>query len=526
MASVIIQLKDNHFGKTQSGSPRGKLFCRKEKSKSYTQFPYSANADKVMDVSPEGDTLPSYWFKKLQDLASLSVSELREQGIIVLGTAGDDDFEDEKFFYITKDYASTEDSFRLETGNLMGVIRHRDVDNNDCLQIEIGSRFDEGEQQLFLNYLLSKVFDVNLTSPVAIQNNNGIWDMMLALVFLRQFKEAISFGLFRKYIRRDFNDLNFKGKLDLGRHLRNYPLNDRIAYSRWELSYDNPILHLIRHALDHIEKRWPSILANRTEIRAEIQCLRQNTPQYEKHKLRSLLHQRECRTPVKHPLFAEIYEPLRKTSLLVLQDCGVNLFGDRQDSELEGVLFDGAWLWEEYVASILKKQGFIHSNASRGTDGIRVFEGKKYSFYPDFYKEASDAGAAVVLDTKYKFGKVTGGTDDIHQILSYMFLMNAHYGGLIYPPFLPEDIDEVKEAEQIGFEAELSSQFTNGFKRLTIHASLPGKFFWHNFKFNFPDRRIGSDKELFLKRIGEEEKHLIEFAHALHQDNKVSDATL
>ena len=190
------------------------------------------------------------------------------------------------------------------------------------------------------------------------------------------------------------------------------------------------------------------------------------------------------------------------------------------------MLFDGAWLWEEYVASILTRQGFIHSNTSQGTDGIRVFEGKKYSFYPDFYKEASGNGTAVVLDTKYKFGKSTGGTDDIHQILSYMFLMNAHYGGLIYPPFLPEDIDEVEEAKQTGFAAEQDPQFANGFKRLTIHTSLQGKFFWHNFKFSFPDRRIGSDKELFLKRIGEEENHLIEFAHALHQDNELAEATL
>jgi 5-methylcytosine-specific restriction endonuclease McrBC regulatory subunit McrC len=51
--------------------------------------------------------------------------------------------------------------------------------------------------------------------------------------------------------------------------------------------------------------------------------------------------------------------------------------------------------------------------------------------YPDFYKED------IVLDAKYKryedvaLQRIDG--DDLHQVITYMYILSARYGGLIVP---------------------------------------------------------------------------------------------
>lgn len=43
-----------------------------------------------------------------------------------------------------------------------------------------------------------------------------------------------------------------------------------------------------------------------------------------------------------------------------------------QDQKIYGILFDVAWLWEEYVYTLLPK-GFVHPRNKDKTDGISVF---------------------------------------------------------------------------------------------------------------------------------------------------------
>jgi 5-methylcytosine-specific restriction enzyme subunit McrC len=61
--------------------------------------------------------------------------------------------------------------------------------------------------------------------------------------------------------------------------------------------------------------------------------------------------------PVTHPYFTE-YSALQKICLKILRHEKIT-FGKEKD-KVYGLLFDGAWLWEEYLNTILKRK--FHSS--------------------------------------------------------------------------------------------------------------------------------------------------------------------
>ena len=123
------------------------------------------------------------------------------------------------------------------------------------------------------------------------------------------------------------------------------------------------------------------------------------------------------------------------------------------DDEVCGILFDGAWLWEEYVNTILQNYGFVHPENKRSKGGIYLFEDKSGVRYPDFYNKE------IVLDAKYKrlgsyedVAKV--GRDDIHQVIAYVNALNAKRGGFVSPLENKQEIIPTKHIK--GTDSSLS----------------------------------------------------------------------
>jgi 5-methylcytosine-specific restriction endonuclease McrBC regulatory subunit McrC len=105
-------------------------------------------------------------------------------------------------------------------------------------------------------------------------------------------------------------------------------------------------------------------------------------------------------------------------------------YGESSD-EICGILFDGAWLWEEYVNTILRKVGFVHPQNKLHKGGIYLFDDHTGIRYPDFYNNS------LVLDAKYKrigsYKNVSQvDNNDIHQIMAYMKRLHVD-GGFIAP---------------------------------------------------------------------------------------------
>lgn len=315
------------------------------------------------------------------------------------------------------------DRVKISTGNIMGFIG---IGN---LQVKIQSRFDKGHDDYLLHYMLQKVLSLNLFDLSHNNEQEDVFDFML-FMFPYFLKKALRQGVYREYKTYKYNNSNVKGTIDIGRHIaQNVPFVGNIAYSTREYCQDNGMTELIRHTIEYMRKNkyGKAVLNFDKETIDNVKLIIEQTPSYnenERNRIISKNLRMKC-----HPFYTE-YIPLRSLCLQILRMEELK-YGE-SDDEVCGILFDGAWLWEEYVNTILQNYGFVHPENKRRKGGIYLFEDKSGVRYPDFYKKD------IVLDAKYKglgsyedVAKV--GRDDIHQVIAYVNALNAKRGGFISP---------------------------------------------------------------------------------------------
>ena len=323
---------------------------------------------------------------------------------------------------IGKEYICEVKDGKLYTGNIMGFIGYGDT------KVRIHSRFAQGDDDYFLLYMLQKVFAINLFDLKYHFDEESIFDFLIYL-FPAFLKRAMRQGLYKEYQTREYNDAYIKGRIDVARHIRmNIPFAGKVAYSTREYAYDNHVTQLIRHTIEFIvnHQYGGSILQNDDMTKDAVTLIREATPTYSPNDRRKVINQNL--RPLSHPYFSE-YRHLQRLCVQILRYEEIK-YG-RNDDEIYGVLFDGAWLWEEYVNIILKNQGYIHPQNKVHKGRISLFTDGSGTRYPDFYKEN------IVLDAKYKrysdmkLQHVDG--NDLHQVITYMYILSARYGGLIVP---------------------------------------------------------------------------------------------
>ena len=385
-----INLTDNNIGQTDAGT-----FWRKDVA---ALFPI---ADKtIAELCKENENLLIFPY-------SIEKSDDRIGDSSVMNILNTDDPE----------------QVRISTGNVMGFIGVGD------LQIKIKSRFDQGRDDFLLHYMLQKVLSFNLFD---LSHNNEQEDVFDFIMFMFPYflKAAMRQGLYREYQNYQHNDANLKGTIDIGRHIaRNIPFVGKIAYSTREYSHDNNVTELIRHTIEFMKtkKYGQAVLNIDYETIENVNTIVEHTPLYNKNDRNNVIS-KNLRMKT-HPYYTE-YRPLQTLCLQILRMEEVK-YGE-SDEEICGILFDGAWLWEEYVNTILGKQGFIHPENKLHKGGIYLFEGHSGIRYPDFYKDD------MVLDAKYKrlgsYNKVSMvDPDDVHQVMAYMSALHVNKGGFIAP---------------------------------------------------------------------------------------------
>lgn len=158
-------------------------------------------------------------------------------------------------------------------------------------------------------------------------------------------------GVFKNYIRNDYNDGNVRGTIDVARHIkRNIPFTGNIAYGQREYSYDNYLVELIRHTIEYIKgKSYGDKLLN--NAKDEIKLIVEATPHYQAGDRRKIIDVNK-KNVVRHAYFHE-YRNLQQLCILILQN-QKHQFGNGS-KKVYGILFDGAWLWEEYVNSLIEE---------------------------------------------------------------------------------------------------------------------------------------------------------------------------
>ena len=317
---------------------------------------------------------------------------------------------------------------KLFTKNIMGFIGYGDT------KLRIHSRFAQGDDDYFLHYMLQKVFSINLFDLKYHADEESIFDFLIYL-FPAFLKRAMRQGLYKEYQTREYNDANIRGRIDVARHIRmNIPFAGKVAYSTREYAYDNHVTHLIRHTIEFIANHQygGGILQNDEMTKDAVALIREATPTYSQNDRRRVINQNL--RPLSHPFFSE-YRHLQRLCVQILRYDEIK-YG-RNENEIYGVLFDGAWLWEEYLNTILKDCGYTHPQNKVGKGRVYLFLDGTAPRYPDFYK------FDIVLDAKYKryadlnLEKIDG--DDLHQLITYMYILYATHGGFIVPrPYRPQ----------------------------------------------------------------------------------------
>lgn len=318
----------------------------------------------------------------------------------------------------------------LVTNNIMGFVGYGDT------QLTIRSRFTkEDGNDWFMQYMLQKVFAINVFDLMHSTGNDNSLD--IATLMLPYFlQKALRQGLYREYTKQNYNDSKIRGSIDISRHIKdNFPFkNGKIAYSTRVYVYDNPITQLVRHTIEYIKTKkssMSSILYSSTETQAIIKQIVGATPSYRKGDLHKVIAANL--KPKVHPFYSE-YRPLQAICLKILQNKKIS-YGV-SPKHVYGLLFDGAWLWEEYLNLTFQKAGYEHPENRKKMLGRNVFSNlDRHTIYPDFIKNN------IVADAKYKrlLDQTKNGVsdnisrDDINQMVTYLHVTKAENGVFVNP---------------------------------------------------------------------------------------------
>ena len=332
----------------------------------------------------------------------------------------------------------------IKTGNVIGFL--------GCGQeiLTISSRFSDKSNNHFLHYLLQKVLNINLTSlDIGLSPEDKLYQLLIYF-FPKYLQAALRKGLYKEYQRFFHNDSHVKGVLDVGNHLKkNLPFMGNIAYTTREFTYDNPLMQLIRHTIEYIknQKSFGALLDSNRENMTEITRV---TPAYKLANRAKIIRMNKIK-PLRHAYFRE-YRKLQELCLMILNREKHGL--GYQEQKIHGILFDVSWLWEEYVYTLLPKD-FIHPRNKDKTDGISIFlndenhKRRDRKVYPDFY----DLERKIVLDAKYKKLEDTEkriNREDLFQLISYSYILEAEKAGLIFPSIERSVNSEIGEVAGYG----------------------------------------------------------------------------
>ena len=313
---------------------------------------------------------------------------------------------------------SINDTYRC--GNVMGFLGCGDE------RLIIESRFGGDKEDYFFQYLLDQVLDfpniIDLKSDA--NQDNRLFNFLLFL-FPYYLKTAMRKGLFKRYIRYRYNDGNVKGSIDITRHIKkNTPFIGNVAYSQREFSYDNSLMELVRHTIEFI-KRKPYGNNLLIKVKDEVKLVLDATPRYEPYSRQRIIEENKKNT-VRHAYYRE-YLALQRLCLLILRHQKHQIGSGLK--QIYGILFDGAWLWEKYINSLIEDV-FYHPMNKGGKGAQRLFDGNIGLIYPDFIGRNKEV--RVIADAKYKPMDNIGNRDYL-QVLAYMFRFDAKTGYYLYP---------------------------------------------------------------------------------------------
>ena len=373
----------------------------------------------------------------IKEFLNLNLSQLNQDRFIIFPPILEksEDLEDSNFIFELKNN-------KVYTQNIVGIIGKE----NDIIRIK--TRFynsSKSQSDYFLLYMLQKVLNYNIIKNRTKSNNVEYYDLLVYL-FPFYLKRAMKKGLYKEYRTKEYNNLNVRGTIDIIKNInKNLPFHGKIAYKTREFSFDNKVTQIIRHALEKIKQDYNFEFFNDTVLKENTRILVQNTKKYEKSDLFKVLKENII-NPVRHSYFEEYYD-LQKLCIQILKNEKID-FGNN-DNKIHGIIIDVAWLWEEYLNTMLINEKMIHPKNKKLEKGISLFSDRQRVVYPDFY--SSDK--KIILDAKYKkLGKSKKeiNREDLYQLISYLHILESEKSGVIYPDIDKSEYNEIGQLNGYG----------------------------------------------------------------------------
>lgn len=423
------------------------------------------NKSKVIDVG-----------NVIDRVANKTLEKLENEGIFVFPEVLHDTKDMSKEQMIIQNYNEG-----YLSGNVMGYLGV----GNEYLTIE--SRFSTGGNDYFFQYILNKVFDfpnfIDLMSSVG--QDEKLFTLIMFL-FPYYLKHALRKGVFKSYTCNKYNDENVKGRIDISRHIRkNTPFIGDVAYSRREYSFDNYLMELVRHTIEYIKsKSYGYKLLSK--VKEEVKIIVNATSEYTYEK-RNLVIEENSKNIIRHAYYHE-YRMLQKLCLMILKMEKHSFYFGKQ--RIYGILFDGSWLFEEYINLIIGNK-FYHPMNKSGLGRQYLFEGNIGMIYPDFISK--DADNRIIADAKYKPVDNIGNKDFL-QIIAYIMRFDSKKGIFIYP-----EIDD---------NSTLNLNLNSG---LTYENNVMKREDTVIIKYGIKIPKYANSYIDFVEKIYLEEKELIEF---------------
>ena len=362
----------------------------------------------------------------VQELLDRDLSDLTKENFIIFPPQleASEDLDGENYIF-------RQHNRHVRTGNVVGVMKQ------GAEEVTIHSRFYDSKndtEDFFLKYLLQQVISMNVVrTKVNIESDDSYYDL-LAFLFPMYLNSAMEKGVYKEYVKRQYNDANVKGPISIARHIKtNTPFMGRIAYDTREFSFDNRLTQLIRHTIEKLNAEYSYDFSSDSLTRDNMQSIIHETPSYSRMERFEVLSENVA-NPVRHGYYEEYYL-LQKLCIQILNEEKIG-FG-HEDDEIYGIIIDIAWLWEEYLNTLLRDQ-FIHPENKNSQYGISLFSDMQRTVYPDFYSKDK----RVVLDAKYKMldnSEKGINREDRYQIISYLHVLAAEKAGLAFPSKMKSD---------------------------------------------------------------------------------------
>lgn len=327
------------------------------------------------------------------------------------------------------------------TGNFVGVLS---LGNDSC--IEIYSRFEDVKHKFaFINHMLNKIYDLNdwLLTQGGNNKTDLNLDLLLKLSFLSKLKNAYREGEYKSYEKVHKNDTAPRGTIDIARHIKLNlcPENYKVAYSYNEYTSKNSYIYLVRLCYEMLFEKGKKPKGK------EVDDLLFKSQDYWSYDKRQIIHKNENK-PITSPLF-KCHRDLQKFCLDVLKHKKMTLDSFGTEDGKYGVLIDCAWLWEEYVATLLKDY-FIHKTMSSKEKDYLFADEKGNRFQriiPDYVGKNS---LPVIADAKYMdlYGRRELQDEQRNSVyyktVMYMLRYQSKLGMIFYPSISEGDNAEDK----------------------------------------------------------------------------------